>query len=84
MANTKASIKDIRQISKRTEKNKRVRSRLKTLSRKVREAREAGDKESAQKVAREYIAACDIAAKSNVIHPNKASRHKSACADLLA
>lgn len=84
MANTKASIKDIRQIEKRTEKNKRVRSRLKTLAKKVREARTAGDKDAAQKVAREYVAACDKAAKTNIIHPNKASRHKSECADLVS
>ncbi len=83
MANTKASLKDIRQIEKRTEHNKRIRSRLKTLARKVKAAREAGDPEQAKTVARDYVAASDKAAKSSIIHPNKASRHKASVSDLI-
>ncbi|MFP4351967.1 MAG: 30S ribosomal protein S20 [Puniceicoccaceae bacterium] len=83
MANTKASLKDIRQIEKRTERNKRVRSRLKTLGRKVKEARASGDGERARSIAREYVAASDRAAKSSIIHPNKAGRHKASVSDLV-
>lgn len=83
MANTKASLKDIRQISTRTEHNKRIRSRLKTLARKVKAAREAGNADDAKSIAREYIAASDKAAKSSIIHPNKASRHKASVSDLV-
>ena len=83
MANTKASLKNIRQIEKRTEHNKRIRSRLKTLGRKVREARASGEPEQAKSIAREYVAASDKAAKSSIIHPNKASRHKASVADLV-
>ncbi|MEM0966769.1 MAG: 30S ribosomal protein S20 [Verrucomicrobiota bacterium] len=82
MANTKASLKDIRQIEKRTEHNKHIRTRLKTLARKVKAAREAGNDEAAKSVAREYVAASDKAAKSSIIHPNKANRHKASVADL--
>jgi small subunit ribosomal protein S20 len=83
MANTKASLKDIRQIATRTEHNKHIRSRLKTLARKVKAAREAGDAEKAKVVAREYVAASDKAAKSSIIHPNKADRHKATVSDLV-
>ncbi len=83
MANTKASLKDIRQIEKRTEHNKRIRSRLKTLGRKVKEARATGDADQAKSIAQEYVAASDKAAKSSIIHPNKASRHKASVSDLV-
>lgn len=83
MANTKASLKDIRQIEKRTEHNKRIRSRLKTLGRKVSEARASGETEQAKAIAREYVAASDKAAKSSIIHPNKAGRHKASVSDLV-
>jgi len=83
MANTKASLKDIRQIETRTARNKHVRSRLKTLARKVKAAREAGDQENARTAAREYVAASDKAAKGSIIHPNKADRHKASVSDLV-
>ncbi len=83
MANTKASLKDIRRIEKLTAHNKHVRSRLKTLSRKLKAAREAGDADQARSVAREYVAASDKAAKTSIIHPNKASRHKASVSDLV-
>jgi len=84
MANTKASLKDIRQIEKRTEHNKHIRSRLKTLARKVKAARASGDSDEAKSAARAYVAASDKAAKSSIIHPNKADRHKSSVADLVS
>lgn len=83
MANTKASLKDIRQIETRTARNKHVRSRLKTLSRNVAAARESGDEDKARAAAREYVAASDKAAKRSIIHPNKANRHKASVSDLV-
>ena len=83
MANTKASLKDIRQIVSRTARNKQVRSRLKTLSRNVAAARASGDADKAREVAREYVAASDKAAKRSIIHPNKANRHKASVSDLV-
>jgi len=47
MANTKSAQKRIRQTRKRTERNRYYRTRIKTLTRKVREAVEAGDYEAA-------------------------------------
>jgi len=47
MANTKSAKKRIRQTIKRTERNRYYKTRIKTLTRKVREAVEAGDYEAA-------------------------------------
>jgi len=84
MANTKASQKDIRRIRIRTERNRQVRSRLKTLARQVREARTGEDPEAKKAAARAFVAASDRAVKTGQIHANKAARHKRSVADLLA
>lgn len=76
MANKKASEKSIRQTSKRTARNKSVRSELKTLARKVRELTASGS-ELLKDAAINYASAMDKAAKRGIIHHNKASRHKS-------
>jgi small subunit ribosomal protein S20 len=47
MANTKSAQKRIRQIKKRTERNRYYRTRVKTISRRVREAVAEGDYEKA-------------------------------------
>lgn len=73
MANTKSAEKNIRKSARQTERNKGVRSRLKTLAKKSSTA----EGEEAQKAAREYISALDKAAKRGIISANKASRHKS-------
>ncbi len=70
MANIKSSKKDARRIKTRTERNKAVRSRIKTLTKKV---EVAGDKESASSLA----SAVDKAVKKGVVHANKAARIKS-------
>lgn len=83
MANLKSSQKDIRRIARKADRNRQVSSRLKTLAKKLSTAEESGDTESAKVAAREFVSALDKAAKSNVIHINKANRHKSHCAKLL-
>ncbi|MDP0501910.1 MAG: 30S ribosomal protein S20 [Verrucomicrobiota bacterium JB022] len=70
MANLKSSKKDVRRIERRTERNRRIVSRLKTLRKKV--VAEPTDENRAA-----YMSALDKAAKSNVIHSNKVSREKS-------
>ena len=47
MANTKSAQKRIRQIKKRTERNRYYRTRIKTISKRVREAVAEGDYEKA-------------------------------------
>lgn len=70
MANLKSSQKDIRRISRRTERNTRVKSRLKTLRKKV--VDENNDEAKAA-----YASSLDKAVKSGVIHGNKANREKA-------
>jgi small subunit ribosomal protein S20 len=79
MANIKSSIKDIRKIRTRTARNRGVRSELKTLLKNFRAAKEGEDTQATQAAARALVSAMDKAAKRNVIHPNVARRHKSAC-----
>jgi small subunit ribosomal protein S20 len=70
MANLKSSKKDIRRIARRTERNATVRSRVKSLRKKV-----LGEAPDADKSA--YASALDKAVKAGVIHKNKASREKA-------
>ncbi|MGE9296210.1 MAG: 30S ribosomal protein S20 [Puniceicoccales bacterium] len=81
MANTKQAQKYIRQTIVRTERNRAVRSRLRTLAKKVRGFTEASDE--AKKAATEYASALDKAAKRNIIHQNVANRHKSSISKFL-
>lgn len=73
MANTKSAEKNIRKTARQTERNRVVRSRLKTLAKKA----DTAEGEEGAKVAREYISALDKAAKTGIISTNKARRHKS-------
>ncbi len=56
MANIKSQIKRIRTNEKRRQRNLAVKSELKTLVRKAREAVEAGDKESSYRSSARRIA----------------------------
>ncbi len=77
MPNTKSAKKRLRQSLERRERNRAVKSLLRTQTRKVREASQAGDLE---KALAEFRVACkrlDQAAAKGVIHANAASRRKS-------
>lgn len=79
MANLKASKKNTKRIIVQTARNRKVKSTLKTLTKKVNAA--ANDtKEAAKEAAIHLVSALDKAAKRNIIHPNKAARQKSAMA----
>ena len=84
MANHKSSIKRARQTIVRTERNRAVKSRVKTLRKNTLTAIAAGDKEAAAKASAEFSSAVDKAAKRNVIHANKAANLKSKTAKALA
>ena len=84
MANLKSSKKDIRRIRKKTAANRVIKSRLKTLRRRLNENQAAGEKESTSESARIFISALDKATKRGVIHQNKANRLKSRTARQLA
>ncbi len=81
MANNKSSRKDIRRTARRTEQNRTVKSRLKTLSKNVAAAKDADEQ---KKAAAALASAMDKASKSGIIHKNKASRIKSRLAKAAA
>lgn len=83
MANLKASKKNIRRIAKQTTRNRAIKSRLKTLMKKVQAEVSANNKEGAKAAAIELVSAFDKSAKTKVIHPNKAIRQKAAMAKYI-
>jgi small subunit ribosomal protein S20 len=77
MANTKSARKAARQSEKRNQRNVSLRSELRTAIKNARKAIERGDKAEAEKVFRETMSAVDRIADKDIIHKNKAARHKS-------
>ncbi|HYH34999.1 MAG TPA: 30S ribosomal protein S20 [Nocardioides sp.] len=80
MANIKSQIKRNKQNEKRHERNKAVKTGLKTAVRKFREAAAAGDKEAAVVLGREASRKLDKAASKGIIHKNQAANRKSSIA----
>ena len=77
MANIKSQIKRNRQNERRHERNKAVRSALKTSEKKVRTATAEGDSGAAAERLKEASRALDKAASAGVLHKRTAARHKS-------
>ena len=77
VANIKSQIKRNRQNDAAHERNKAVKSALKTAVRKFREAADAGDADQARRPPRRRPA-LDKAASKGVIHKNQAANRKSA------
>ncbi|MFC1416462.1 30S ribosomal protein S20 [Streptacidiphilus cavernicola] len=84
MANIKSQIKRIKTNEKARQRNKAVKSSLKTAIRKAREAVEAGDFEKAVVLTREANKKLDKAASKGVIHKNQAANKKSALSAKVA
>lgn len=84
LANIKSQIKRNRQNLRRRERNKAVRSELKTRARQVRAAADGGDSEAADQALRQAIKSFDKAAAKGVVHKNKAARAKSRLAKKAA
>ncbi len=84
MANKQAALKYIRQTEKRTIRNRRVRTEIKTFIKKFDEAKASEDKEATQAIARKLVSIMDKAAKRSIIHPNLARRYKERCAPYVA
>jgi small subunit ribosomal protein S20 len=80
VANIKSQIKRNKQNLVRHERNKSVKTSLKTAVRKFREAAEAGDKDTAIAAARDAARKLDKAVSKGVIHKNQAANRKSAIA----
>ena len=80
MANIKSQIKRIGTNAKANERNKAVKSELKTHIRAVRTAVTAGDKDKAIAALGVASKKLDKAASKGVIHKNQAANRKSAIA----
>ncbi len=77
MANSAQARKRARQTEKQRQHNTSLRSTLRTAIKKVAKAVLAGDKEAAKAVYQESVSVVDRIADKNIIHKNKAARHKS-------
>jgi small subunit ribosomal protein S20 len=77
VANIKSQIKRNRQNDAAHERNKSVKSALKSAVRKFREAADAGDADQAKALAAAAGRKLDKAASAGVIHKNQAANKKS-------
>ncbi len=77
MANSAQARKRARQAAALNQHNSSLRSMYRTSIRRVREAIQAGDQTAATEVYRKASGVIDRVADKNIIHKNKAARHKS-------
>jgi small subunit ribosomal protein S20 len=77
MAHSKQALKRARQSEKNRVVNKTKMSRMKTAVKSLMALVQAGDKAKAATLLATVCKIIDKAAETNVIHANKASRHKS-------
>ena len=80
MANIKSQIKRNKQNEKAHQRNKAVKSELRTYVRKFREAAETGNVDEATAAMRAASRKLDKAVSKGVIHKNQAANRKSAIA----
>ena len=83
MANTKSAIKAARKSKRLQTRNQSVKTRLKSLHKKLEAAVEAKDAASAKSAGIAYVSAMDKAAKTGVVHANTASRAKAHAAKYI-
>ncbi|AEM87184.1 30S ribosomal protein S20 [Streptomyces violaceusniger Tu 4113] len=84
VANIKSQIKRNKTNEKARQRNKAVKSELKTAIRRTREAVAAGDAEKATEAARAAGRKLDKAVSKGVLHKNNAANKKSAIAQQVA
>ena len=84
MANIKSQIKRIGTNEKAHERNKAVKSQLKTAIRATKDAVAAGDKKKAASALHLATKKLDKAVSKGVIHKNQAANRKSAIAKQVA
>ncbi|MFH8404925.1 30S ribosomal protein S20 [Streptomyces sp. NPDC018019] len=84
MANIKSQMKRIKTNEKARQRNKAVKSALRTAIRRTREAVEAGDLQKAATAQAEAAKKLDKAVSKGVIHKNAAANKKSALAKKVA
>ena len=77
MPNIKSAKKRLKQSIKRRDRNRAVKSALRTEVKKAEAAIQSGNKEEAAKAVRAACRKLDKTAQKNVVHDNAASRKKS-------
>ena len=77
MANTRSAEKAARQAEKHRERNVALRSRMRTAVRTVAAAVAGGDREVARSSYQKAVPVIDSLVSKQIIHRNKAARHKS-------
>lgn len=81
MANTKSAQKNIRKTATRTEQNRQLRTRLKSMAKKVSDL--SDNPAEAKDAAVRYVSYLDKAAKRGIIHANNARRHKASVSKFI-
>ena len=84
MANIKSQLKRIKTNAIRTERNKAVKSELRTWIRKFKTAAESGDASAATSALKVASTKLDKAVSKGVIHKNNAANKKSSMAKKAA
>jgi len=84
MANHASSKKRIRQTAKRTIRNKKIRTTMRTYVKVVREAIAEGDKEAAEKALKQATRRIDMAVSKGIYHRKTGSRYISRLATQVA
>ena len=77
MANSRQATKRARQGERRRQHNAALRSRMRTFLKKVVKAIESGDRKAAEGAYKDALPFLDSSAGKNIIHANKAARHKN-------
>lgn len=84
MANIKSQLKRIKTNALRTERNKAVKSELRTFVRKFKTAADSGDASAVSDALKVASTKLDKAVSKGVIHKNQAANKKSAMAKRAA
>lgn len=77
MANIKSAQRRARIEAKANLRNRAIKSELKTLAKKFKVALDAGEKEAAEALFKEYTSALDKAALKGTLHKNSVNRKKA-------
>jgi small subunit ribosomal protein S20 len=84
VANIKSQIKRNKTNQKANDRNRAVKSEIKTTVRQAREAISSGDKDKAQAALKVATTKLDKAVSKGVLHKNQAANRKSAIAKQVA
>lgn len=84
MANIKSAERRTRTTAKANLRNRAIKSEIRTLEKKFKDAVDAGEKEAAGALLKEFTGALDKAALKGAIHKNSANRKKAQISKMFA